>query len=386
MATVVLSREERGRIIAEKSNQVQRLSEKFYKVASQNGHGMYDVVRTKTFAIGWMCNCPDFTYRQAKCKHIWACEISAAIRNEVERNVLIEPLSPNVCPYCTSTALVHHGLRHNSYGDLQRFTCKACGKRFTQNLGFERMKANPQAITSAMQLYFTGESLRNVQKLLRLQGVEVSHVAVYKWIRKYVSLMEKYLERIQPQVSNTWRADELYFKVQGNMKYLYCLLDDQTRFWIAQQVADSKFTADITPLFRNGKVTAGKSPSVVITDGAPNFNSAIRSAYWRENKALAIRHVQDIRFDGTVHNNKMERMNGEIRDREKVVRGVKKEESPLLTGLQIYHNYVRPHMGLDGKTPADLAGIQVEGENKWLTLIQNASLKRNSKRPSVFLD
>jgi transposase-like protein len=206
-----------------------------------------------------------------------------------------------------------------------------------------------------------------------LNGVEVSHVGIYKWIRKYIGLMEKYLQQIKPQVSNTWRADELYFKVQGNMKYLYCLLDDQTRFWIAQQVADSKFTADITPLFRNGKTIASKVPSVIITDGAPNFNSAIRSAYWRENRALGIRHVQDIRFNGQIHNNKMERMNGEIRDREKVVRGVKKENSPLLTGLQIYHNYVRPHMGLEGKTPADLSGIEVQGQDKWLTLIQNAS-------------
>jgi transposase-like protein len=230
-----------------------------------------------------------------------------------------------------------------------------------------------------MQLYFTGESLRNVQKLLRLQGLEVSHVSIYNWIQKYVSLMEKYLEQIKPQVSNTWRADELYFKVQGNMKYLYCLMDDQTRFWIAQQVADTKYTADITPLFRNGRMIAEKTPSVIITDGAPNFNSAIRHAYYRENKALAIRHVQDIRFDGTVHNNKMERMNGEIRDREKVVRGVKKENSPLLSGLQIYHNYVRPHMGLEGKTPADLAGIDVRGENKWVTLIQNASRRRDAK-------
>ncbi len=75
----------------------------------------------------------------------------------------------------------------------------------------------------------------------------------------------------------------------------------------------------------------------------------------------------------------MERMNGEIRDREKVVRGVKKPDSPLITGLQIYHNYVRPHMGLDGKTPADLAGIDVRGENKWITLIQNASKLRGEK-------
>ena len=101
-----------------------------------------------------------------------------------------------------------------------------------------------------MQLYFTGESLRNVQKFLRLQGVNVSHVAIYKWIQKYVALMEKYLDEIQPQVSDTWRADEIYVKIKGNMKYLFAMMDDQTRFWIAQEVADSKDTHDARNLFQ----------------------------------------------------------------------------------------------------------------------------------------
>jgi len=154
------------------------------------------------------------------------------------------------------------------------------------------------------------------------------------------------------------------------------IADDQTRFWIAQQVADTKYTDDITPLFREGKKLAGKAPSVLVTDGAFNFSSAFESAFYRENKALAIQHVRHVRMSGDLNNNKMERMNGEIRDREKVVRGVKREDSPLIAGLQIYHNYIRPHMGLDGKTPADLAGIEVRGENKWVTIIQNASKKR----------
>lgn len=76
----------------------------------------------------------------------------------------------------------------------------------------------------------------------------------------------------------------------------------------------------------------------------------------------------------------MERLNGEIRDREKVTRNLKKPDSPILTGLQIYHNYVRPHMGLDSKTPADMAGIEIQGENKWLTLIQNASKRTSPER------
>jgi hypothetical protein len=68
----------------------------------------------------------------------------------------------------------------------------------------------------------------------------------------------------------------------------------------------------------------------------------------------------------------MERMNGELRDRERVMRTLEKSDTPILLGMQIYHNYVRPHEGLHGKTPAEVAGISIEGENKWLTLIQNA--------------
>jgi hypothetical protein len=72
----------------------------------------------------------------------------------------------------------------------------------------------------------------------------------------------------------------------------------------------------------------------------------------------------------------MERLNGEVRDREKVVRGVKKADSPLILEYQIYHNCVCSHLGLDGTTPAEKAGIEVKVENKWLTMIQNASKRK----------
>ncbi|MDG7010818.1 MAG: hypothetical protein JRN57_01735 [Nitrososphaerota archaeon] len=35
-------------------------------------------------------------------------------------------------------------------------------------------------------------------------------------------------------------------------------------------------------------------------------------------------HVQETRFDGEIYNNKAERQNGETRDREKVMRGLKR--------------------------------------------------------------
>jgi putative transposase len=69
----------------------------------------------------------------------------------------------------------------------------------------------------------------------------------------------------------------------------------------------------------------------------------------------------------------MERMNGEFRDREKVMCGIKKIDSVVFDGYQIYHNYL-PHIGLDGKTPSEACGIKISGDNKWITLIQNASM------------
>ena len=232
-------KEQRGLEIANKQgNQIKRIDDFNYEVLSQRGNGSYLVSQTEDV---WICECPDHRFRSVKCKHIFAVEFSITLRKEVSSNIVIEPLNVQICPYCQSEEIVKRGVRHNSYGDIQRFSCKVCGKWFVINLGFEKMKASPQVITSAMQLYFSGASLRNTAKFLRLQGVKVSHVAVYKWIKKYIGLMKQYIDKLRPQVSDTWRADELWVKIKGDMKYLFAIMDDETRYWIAQEVAETKY-------------------------------------------------------------------------------------------------------------------------------------------------
>jgi hypothetical protein len=55
-------------------------------------------------------------------------------------------------------------------------------------------------------------------------------------------------------------------------------MDEETRFWIAQQVADTKNTADIPLLFRKGKRVAGTKPNTLISDGERTFiQHSIRS-------------------------------------------------------------------------------------------------------------
>jgi putative transposase len=373
----------RGQQIAQLENQIQyRTTEANYRVQSQSGHGFYIVTPTET---GFYCSCPDFVQRGVlKCKHIFAVEFSKRFREavkveKVKREVVIEQFNATVCLYCGSENLKKFGIRHNRESEIQRFACLSCSRTFSVNLGFERMKHNPKAICSAMQLYFNGESLRNVSESLRLIGSKVSHQTIHNWIGKYTALMSKYLEKLVPNVGDTWRADELYMKFSGDMKYVFALMDDETRFWIAQEVADSKEHADARSLFKNGESAMGKRPKVLITDGLRAYSQAHKELWWTHKLGSRTRHVRNIAFRGEHNNNKMERLNGEIRDREKVMRGLKIQDTPILKGYQIFHNYIRPHEALDGKTPADVAGIKVEGENKWQTLIENARLSERKQ-------
>ena len=52
-------------------------------------------------------------------------------------------------------------------------------------------------MTSAMQLYFTGESFRNVKQFLKLHGVKMSHI--YKW------LPNESLKIIHQGILTTWK-------------------------------------------------------------------------------------------------------------------------------------------------------------------------------------
>src|SRR3990170_6252556 len=236
MTMLTTTREQRGEVIAKLDGQIKRVDDCTYTVKSQSNHGDYCIVKVDG---QWLCQCPDNKYRQVKCKHIIAVELSTTIRAEVKVRTIAPIESMTACVYCGSGNLKKDGVRKNKAGIIQKFYCRDCHKYMTFNVGFEKMKHNPQAVTTAMQLYFSGESLRNTMKSLKLLGVEVSYRTILNWIRKYTRLMETYTESIIPNVSDTWRADEIYLKVKGNMKYLFSMMDDETRFWIAQEVAET---------------------------------------------------------------------------------------------------------------------------------------------------
>ena len=367
------TRQDRGRRIFEYGGQIRRIDDIEYEVLSQTwGDRAYAVLRSSR---GWLCSCPDHMEAGHQCKHIHAVEMSIRMREAVQNTVTITPVEPGKCKHCGGTNTRKDCIRHFKKGPVQQYKCKDCSKRFTHNLGFERRQATPEQISTAVELVFAGMSTRKVATTLKGMGVEKSHMTIMRWATAYAGIMERYADAIMPRVGEQWRTDEVFVSVKGNHRYIFAMLDTETRYWIAKMVAENKGTDDVAPMFQKARDIAGKVPHTLVSDKAANFHEAWREQYAPKNYLCKpTEHINQVEFDGEHHNNQMESFNGNtIRHREKVVRGLKKEDSAILTGLQLYHNFVRPHLGLPGQsTPAQAAGIRVQGDSKFLTLIQAA--------------
>jgi hypothetical protein len=78
-----------------------------------------------------------------------------------------------------------------------------------------------------------------------------------------------------------------------------------------------------------------------------------------------------------VTNNRIERLNGTLRERVEVQRGRKSINAPIAEGQRIQYNFVKPHQALNGKTPAEKAVIDLKLKgNKWEELIKRAKRKQ----------
>ena len=129
--------------------------------------------------------------------------------------------------------------------------------------------------------------------------------------------------------------------------------------------------AQLDPLFKElTKEVGNKKPRLMITNGLLSYKKAFNSEFYDHHQAC--KHVADVALQESL-NNVLERMHGSIREREKIMRGIKVDDTPITPMNQIYYNFIRPHMGLKGATPAEAAGIGIGGENKWMDLLRRST-------------
>jgi IS6 family transposase len=70
-----------------------------------------------------------------------------------------------------------------------------------------------------------GLSYRDVEELLAERGIEVDHVTVHRWVRRFAPLLADAARFARHRAGDRWHVDETYVKVAGRWMYLYRAVD-----------------------------------------------------------------------------------------------------------------------------------------------------------------
>ena len=248
--------------------------------------------------------------------------------------------------------------------------CKSCARKFVLNQGFEGMCYDPRIVATTLDLYFKGVSLRKISDHLgQFYGLKIDHSTIHRWISKYTDIIEAYVASLEPDLGNVWHTDEMKMKIGGEWRWLWNVMDERTRFQLVSVITKTREIQDAKKAFRKSKEVGGKKPMLMVTDGLNSYKKAFNSEFYDHHQSS--KHVADVGLQESL-NNVLERMHGSIREREKVMRGIKVDDTPIIPMNQIYYNFIRPHQGLKGRTPAEVAGIGIGGENKWEELLKRS--------------
>jgi len=265
------------------------------------------------------------------------------------------------CKYCGSKAVVKFG----TYKGVQLYWCKSCKRKFKADDTLFHMKTPTNEISSAVNSYYEGLPIKAVRRHLQQDYEHAPSTAtIYEWIQKYTQYATDSIKGYKPKnVGNTWIADETVIEIDGQNVWLWDIIDDKTRYLLATRISRSRTTQDAQMLIDKAIKMAGKTPKVVITD---KLKSYLDVAYGKgaEHRQGGIARVED-------NTQKIERFHGTLKQRTKVMRGLKNLESAIdfTDGWLVHYNYLRPHEALDDKTPAEVAGVDYPYKN-WADIIR----------------
>ncbi len=377
---MVNARKARGMTYLEDGFEPKEINPKTWVVPSQTGNGTYTVHYAYQPHILWTCTCKDFELRGIPCKHINAVKIWKNLREKfeqvhlkVKQRISVKDADVSDCKFCHSSHIMKYGVKNGK----QNYMCKECNRKFVYNADFENMKYNPKIIALTLDLYFKGVSLRKISHHLKeFYELNISYKSVYNWIEKYVGIMNEYVNTIQPDVGEVWHTDEMMVNIGGSWEYLWNVMDERTRFQLASVVSTERKVRDARMVFQKAKRNCGgRKPKYIVTDGLGAYREAVNKEFITNHGETE--HLWNVGLEHHPNNNHIERLHGSIRQREKVMRGLKVDDTPIVEGHRLYYNFIKPHEALNGMTPSEMAGITIEGENKWLSLMKTSlSYKR----------
>ena len=267
------------------------------------------------------------------------------------------------CKYCDSEGVVKYG----TYKGAQRYFCKLCKRKFKADDTMYHMKIDTNLVSSALNMYYEGMSIKEIRRhLLQEHRLAPSTATIYEWIMKYSQYATDSIKDCRPEVGNIWTADETVLKIDGSNVWFWDIIDNKTRYLLASRVSRSRTTRDAQALIDRAIKTAGKSPQTVITDKLKSYLDVRYggNAEHRQGSPFSLKETGE-------STSQIERFHGTLKSRTKVMRGLKNLESAIdfTQGWLVHYNYLRPHEGLNDKTPAEAAGVEYPHQN-WADIIR----------------
>src|SRR3989338_1736913 len=90
-----------------------------------------------------------------------------------------------------------------------------------------------------------GVSYRGIREHLKqFFGLKVNHVTIMRWVNEYMAKINARVNKMKPEVSDLWNADEQFIKVKGKEQYVWNVLDNETRFLLASNQSPTRKTQD----------------------------------------------------------------------------------------------------------------------------------------------
>ena len=279
------------------------------------------------------------------------------------------------CKFCNSRAVVKNGLRKG----VQYWLCTNCGCGFVDNRALPRMRYPKDIVAKAVYDYYNGQSLNSIARGIGQQtDNHPSDSSVYTWVQKLTKIAIKEASKYIPEVGDSWVADETVLKIGGKNIWMYDIIDEKTRYLLASRLALSRTTRDAQILMESAsKRAGGKIPKVILTDKNASYIDGIELAFGSDAE-----HVQTKPFKHEENTELIERFHGTLKDRTKVMRGLKTIDSAIeyINGWLFYYNFLRPHESLENKTPAEVAKIKYPYKS-WQEIIATQEPSFDIKEP-----
>lgn len=275
------------------------------------------------------------------------------------------------CKLCGSRHIVRDGVLKG----VQRWECRDCGRKFLDNDALPGMKTPTNQISSALGMYYEGMSQNAIRsQLLQEHNNYPSDSTVYEWISNFSKKATEKAVDYKPNVGDVWVADETVLKIGGRNVWFWDIIDSKTRFLLASHISTKRNISDAQLLMKKAQIKVGKIPKVILTDKLNAYLEGVERAWGGDTK-----HIASKGFMTPPNTNLIERFHSTLKQRTKVMRGLKDIKSArlIMNAWLVHYNYFRPHEGLNNKTPAEQAGI-IQSPKNWADIV---GAQRENREP-----